>query len=126
MDTPFRALAIIALGLTLLPSASAPDPLPHPAVAAGSVPPASFTSSATRPAYGLLWLQIDPDDVSITLDGHYLDKDVWLISVPPGDHEIRVSKAGYRPSTAASAFLRAERPPGPDPVAGLRPDQAPE
>ena len=50
-----------------------------------------------RPAYGLLWLQIDPDDVSISLDGAYLDKDVWLISVPPGNHEIRVTKAGYRP-----------------------------
>ena len=79
--TPFRALAILAFGLSL--SASAP--------AAGD------WGGSVRPAYGLLWLQIDPDDVSISLDGQYLDKDVWLISVPPGDHEIRVSKLGYRP-----------------------------
>jgi hypothetical protein len=78
------------MGLSLLPSASAsrgPD---------GTAARAAFASSGVRPAYGLLWLQIDPDDVSITLDGQYLDKDVWLISVPPGDHEIRVSKPGYR------------------------------
>lgn len=87
IHTPFRALALLALGLFLLPSASA---------TAGSDGPASFSASGARPAYGLLWLQIDPDDVSITLDGQYLDKDVWLISVPPGDHEIRVSKPGYR------------------------------
>lgn len=80
IDTPFRALAILALGLSLLPSASA----------------SGGSDGSARPAYGLLWLQIEPDDVSITLDGQYLDKDVWLISVPPGDHEIRVSKPGYR------------------------------
>ncbi len=80
IDTPIRALAILALGLSLFPTASA----------AGS-------GGSARPAYGLLWLQIDPDDVSISLDGEYLDKDVWLISVPLGDHEIRVSKPGFRP-----------------------------
>ena len=78
--TSFRALAILAFGLSL--SASAPA--------------ADGWGGSVRPAYGLLWLQIDPDDVSISLDGQYLDKDVWLISVPPGDHEIRVSKPGYR------------------------------
>lgn len=86
VETPFRALAILAIGLSL--SASAP-------VAGGSEGRVRSALPA-RPAYGLLWLQIDPDDVSISLDGEYLDKDVWLISVPPGDHEIRVSKPGYR------------------------------
>lgn len=81
IDTPLRALAILALGLSLLPNASA----------------AGGWGAGARPAYGLLWLQIDPDDVSISLDGEFLDKDVWLISVPPGNHEIRVSKPGYRP-----------------------------
>jgi PEGA domain-containing protein len=81
IDTPLRALTLLALGLFLFPAASA----------------SGASDGSVRPAYGLLWLQIDPDDVSISLDGQYLDKDVWLISVPPGDHEIRVSKAGYRP-----------------------------
>lgn len=83
IDTPLRALALLALGLSLLPSASASG-------ASG------VSDGRARPAYGLLWLQIDPDDVSIALDGQFLDKDVWLISVPPGDHEVRVSKPGYR------------------------------
>jgi hypothetical protein len=54
-------------------------------------------SDGPRPQYGLLWLQIDPDNVSIALDGEYLDKDVWLISVAPGSHVLRVSKPGYLP-----------------------------
>lgn len=78
------------MGLSLLPSASASGG------SNGYASPASFSSPGARPAFGLLWLQIEPDDVSITLDGQFLDKDVWLISVPPGDHEIRVSKPGYR------------------------------
>jgi hypothetical protein len=27
----------------------------------------------------------------------YLDKDVWLVSLPPGDHVLRVTKPGFRP-----------------------------
>lgn len=50
-----------------------------------------------RPAYGLLWLQIDPDGAAISLDGDFLDKDVWLVSLAPGDHVLRVSKPGFRP-----------------------------
>jgi hypothetical protein len=92
----------MVLGLALFPSASASggsDGIEHPAFASSAryYSSSSFSSPGIRHAYGLLWLQIDPDDVSISLDGEYLDKDVWLISVPPGDHEIRVSKPGYRP-----------------------------
>jgi len=59
--------------------------------------PAAAASGAYRPAYGLLWLQIDPDGVAISLDGDYLDKDVWLVSLAPGDHVLRVSKPGFQP-----------------------------
>lgn len=56
----------------------------------------AFAPSA-RPAYGLLWLQIDPDGVDIALDGLYLDKDVWLVSVAPGLHTLHVRKVGFKP-----------------------------
>jgi hypothetical protein len=59
--------------------------------------PAAASPGAYRPAYGLLWLQIEPDGVAISLDGDYLDKDVWLVSLPPGDHVLRVTKPGFRP-----------------------------
>jgi hypothetical protein len=53
-------------------------------------------SGSYRPVYGLLWLQIDPDGVAISLDGDFLDKDVWLVSIPPGNHVLRVSKPGFQ------------------------------
>ncbi|MDB5047291.1 MAG: hypothetical protein JWO30_362 [Fibrobacteres bacterium] len=49
-----------------------------------------------RSAYGLLWLDIDSDQAQIALDGLYLDQDVWLISIPPGAHEIRIRKLGFK------------------------------
>lgn len=54
-------------------------------------------SGAFRPAYGLLWLQVDPDGVAVSLDGDFLDKDVWLVSLAPGEHVLRVSKPGFQP-----------------------------
>jgi len=76
-----------------------PDPSPDAYGASDREDPSasrpSSQTAAPRPAYGLLWLQIDPDNVSIALDGQYLDKDVWLVSVPPGEHVLSVSKAGY-------------------------------
>jgi hypothetical protein len=62
-----------------------------------AVSPAAGASGAYRPAYGLLWLQIDPEGVAISLDGDYLDKDVWLVSLAPGEHVLRVSKPGFQP-----------------------------
>jgi hypothetical protein len=47
-------------------------------------------------AYGLLWLQIDPEESKTSLDGQFVDLHVWLISIPPGSHELKVQKAGYR------------------------------
>jgi hypothetical protein len=49
-----------------------------------------------RSAYGLLWLDIDSEQAQIALDGLYLDQDVWLISIPPGAHEIRIRKPGFK------------------------------
>lgn len=30
------------------------------------------------------------------MDGAYLDQGVWLISLPPGPHEIRIRKPGFQ------------------------------
>jgi hypothetical protein len=81
----------------LLQSAASrePDPFPTSAALGAASSASGFSASSIRPAYGLLWLQIDPDDVEIALDGQYLDKDVWLVSVAPGSHVLRVSKPGY-------------------------------
>lgn len=47
-------------------------------------------------AYGLLWLDVDPSRSDVALDGSHLDAGVWLISVVPGQHDIRIRKTGYR------------------------------
>jgi hypothetical protein len=47
-------------------------------------------------AYGLLWLDVDPARADVALDGSHLDAGVWLISVVPGQHDIRIRKPGYR------------------------------
>lgn len=56
---------------------------------------ASAQAPVHRP-YGLVWLDVDPGPAEVALDGAYLDAGVWLISVAPGDHEVRVRKAGFR------------------------------
>jgi hypothetical protein len=62
-------------------SSAAPDPMaPAPGVS----------------SYGLLWLDIDSSNADIALDGMYVDQNVWLISIPPGDHEIRIRKSGFK------------------------------
>jgi hypothetical protein len=47
--------------------------------------------------YGLLWLDLDPADAQVSLDGVFLDVDVWLISMAPGRHEISIRKQGFLP-----------------------------
>jgi hypothetical protein len=64
------------------------------ASALGPNPHAQSPEAAS--GYGLLWLDIDSEKAEIALDGAYLDQGVWLISVPPGSHEIRIRKAGYQ------------------------------
>ncbi|MDB5104298.1 MAG: hypothetical protein JWP91_1987 [Fibrobacteres bacterium] len=77
--------------MLFLLSGAFPDP------AASPLAPGASPLAPALPAYGLLWLQIDPDDVEIALDGQYLDKDVWLVSVAPGNHVVSVSKPGFKP-----------------------------
>jgi hypothetical protein len=63
------------------------------AYAPGDIPP-----GASQPVrYGLLWLDIDPGGAHIALDGEFLDRGVWLISMRPGLHDISVRKEGFLP-----------------------------
>jgi hypothetical protein len=58
---------------------------------------AEVPASAANPVrYGLVWLDVEPSPAEVSLDGEYLDLGVWLISVAPGEHELRVRKAGFR------------------------------
>lgn len=47
--------------------------------------------------YGLLWLEVEPTDAHVALDGEFLDRGVWLISMAPGLHEVAVRKEGFLP-----------------------------
>lgn len=47
--------------------------------------------------YGLLWLQVEPSDAHVALDGEFLDRGVWLISMAPGRHEVIVRREGFQP-----------------------------
>lgn len=83
------------------PSAPARTDPPGQAPAAPETPapgaaPGPSAPGSARTGYGLLWLDVDSDKADIALDGAYLDQDVWLISIPPGDHEIRIRKPGFR------------------------------
>jgi len=75
---------------TARPYASA---LPAPAPIAASDKPAS---SPAGTVYGLIWLDVDPGPAEVSLDGDFLDAGVWLISVSPGEHDVRVRKTGFR------------------------------
>lgn len=77
------AAAALTLAVTR-PCAAGTDGLP----ASASPAPAS--------AYGLIWLDVDPGPAEVALDGDFLDAGVWLISVSPGPHEVRIRKTGFR------------------------------
>ncbi len=47
--------------------------------------------------YGLLRLNIEPSGSKLLIDGQFLDQDVWLISMRPGSHSLRVLKDGFKP-----------------------------
>jgi hypothetical protein len=53
------------------------------------------TAQSETGSYGLLWLKTDPAESEITLDGQFLDKSVWLLSLPPGYHTLRVRKDAH-------------------------------
>lgn len=61
----------------------------------GNAPQPEY-APGTPPIYGLLWLDIEPSTAQIALDGSEIDKSVWLISLPPGTHEIHVRNSGYK------------------------------
>ncbi len=46
--------------------------------------------------YGLLKLEIDGGESLTILDGKFLDKNVWLISMRPGLHTLAVQRKGYK------------------------------
>jgi hypothetical protein len=67
----------------------------------GIAPAGSAAKAPAAPApdpvrYGLIWLDVEPAPAEVALDGEYLDQGVWLLSVAPGEHEVRVRKAGFR------------------------------
>lgn len=46
--------------------------------------------------YGLLYLDIMPPRAEVVLDGHNLDVHVWMVSLPPGSHDLLIRKPGYK------------------------------
>ena len=44
-----------------------------------------------------MWLDIAPAGAMISLDGLYLDTNVWLVSISPGSHRLSVRKQGFLP-----------------------------
>jgi hypothetical protein len=94
----FPRLFAILLALSALAArARAADPRETATEAAGDAAPGSPAAGRPGPsAYGLIWLDVDPGPAEVSLDGEFLDAGVWLISVSPGDHDLRIRKAGFR------------------------------
>jgi len=53
-------------------------------------------SWAQAKTYGLLYLDVKPADSQVSLDDRILDKGVWLLSLAPGYHQIRIVNEGYQ------------------------------
>lgn len=80
--------------------------------------------------YGLLRLEVEPGDAHVALDGEFLDRGVWLISLAPGLHDVAVRKEGYLPWTRRVGIgpgekLRLSVRLEPHPVPGARLDSRP-
>jgi hypothetical protein len=84
---------LAAVALLLLPGAQAIAIQPDGPSAANPAGPAAPRSAAP---YGLIWLEVDPGPAEVSLDGDFLDAGVWLISVSPGEHDLRIRKTGFR------------------------------
>lgn len=94
-----RNLAAVLLFLGAhAPATRAEDPSPTNPAGPSATHPAAPSSPAPRSAapYGLIWLDVDPGPAEVSLDGDFLDAGVWLISVSPGEHDLRVRKTGFR------------------------------
>jgi hypothetical protein len=92
--------AALAIPLAILFALAAPARAAGPGgTAPGSAEAAPGPNAAGRAgpsAYGLIWLDVEPGPAEVSLDGEFLDAGVWLISVSPGDHDLRIRKAGFR------------------------------
>ncbi|HLP42680.1 MAG TPA: PEGA domain-containing protein [Fibrobacteria bacterium] len=69
-------------------------------VGSGVAGPAASGASASGYSiqhYGLLWLKVEPLDAHVAVDGEYLDRGVWLISLRPGLHDLLIRKEGFHP-----------------------------
>ena len=85
------ALRILLPALLLL----AAPVLPGPERAQAPGAPLGAPSVPVR--YGLLWLQVEPAGAHVALDGEFLDRGVWLISMAPGLHDVAVRLDGFQP-----------------------------
>jgi hypothetical protein len=102
-SAPLAALAFAAaLALSFAPSfatqSARPSAAPEnpPALPSGGPSGSPSGNPPTAAAFGLIWLEVDPGPAEVSLDGDFLDAGVWLISVSPGEHEVRVRKTGFR------------------------------
>lgn len=98
-SVPLPALAVAAaLAFSFAPSSAAQSARPSAAPDDPTSLPSAGPSGtpATAAAFGLIWLDVDPGPAEVSLDGDFLDAGVWLISVSPGEHEVRVRKTGFR------------------------------
>ena len=84
-----------SLGNAPAQGARFPASLPHPSGGTHDARPQEPSRSAAR--YALLWLDVEPGDSQVALDGEFLDRGVWLISLSPGLHDLSVRKEGFRP-----------------------------
>ena len=74
------------------------------ATAAAAVPaaaladrPAAPAANASEAATGTVEIKSTPDAAEITVDGKFMGTTPSALRLPPGDHTIRLEKAGYKP-----------------------------
>jgi hypothetical protein len=79
------------------PASKATDASKASAVPVASLRPAHAFPAAAPVRFGLLWLELEPGDAQVALDGEFLDRGVWLISLRPGLHDLAVRKEGFQP-----------------------------
>lgn len=102
-------------GTATQPSASAASPK---SAAVASTTPAGSPASTTPPAsVARLSIASNPSAADIEVDGSFVGNTPSEIEVAPGDHMLKVSKAGFKPwerkfkATAGSVHINAELEP---------------
>lgn len=86
------AAKFAALGLGLWPLAAM-------ATLPAKIGAESLPSATVYPPCALLTLDIKPVGSMTLLDGQWLDENVWMISLLPGDHRVEIRKSGFRTHT---------------------------